>query len=33
MAKPPQAHEATLDGSPIRAAGLTPASGFAEQPA
>ena len=33
MAKPPQAHEAGLDGSPIRAAGLTPAPAFEEQPA
>jgi cytochrome d ubiquinol oxidase subunit I len=33
MAKPPQAHETALDGSPIRAAGITPASGFGEQAA
>ncbi|MDP9057347.1 MAG: cytochrome ubiquinol oxidase subunit I [Pseudomonadota bacterium] len=29
MSQPPQAHEATLSGAPIRAAGLTPAPAFA----
>jgi cytochrome d ubiquinol oxidase subunit I len=36
MAKPPHAHETTLDGAPIRTAGLTPApalGGFEEHPA
>ena len=30
MKKPPEAHETTLDGTPIRSAGVTPASGMVE---
>jgi cytochrome d ubiquinol oxidase subunit I len=30
MHKPPQAHEAALDGSPIRSAGVTPAPAVLE---